>query len=64
MSGFFAKLASSQQPSGTLHLPVSHAGVELLVNAVYTKQVELDGQSVVDLLQAASYLQVMSSKTP
>ncbi|GAB4823241.1 hypothetical protein N2152v2_010287 [Parachlorella kessleri] len=58
VSGFFAGLATHQQPSETLSLPVGHAGVELLVNAVYTKQVQLDGQSVVDLLQAASYLQV------
>ncbi|GAB4823246.1 hypothetical protein N2152v2_010292 [Parachlorella kessleri] len=58
VSGFFSGLATHQQPAGTMSLPVGHAGVQLLVEAVYTKQVQLDGESVVDLLQAASYLQV------
>ena len=64
VSGFFSGLATHQQPSGCLELPVGHLGVELLVEAVYSKQVQLDGDSVVDLLQAASYLQVMSSSAP
>ncbi|GAB4823243.1 hypothetical protein N2152v2_010289 [Parachlorella kessleri] len=58
VSGYYSGLATHEQPSGSLELPVGHAGVELLVEAVYTKQVQLDGKSVVDLLQAASYLQV------
>jgi hypothetical protein len=41
-----------------MELPVGHAGVVLVMDAVYTKQVRLDAVSVVDLLQAASYLQV------
>ena len=45
-------------------LPVGHAGVELVVEAVYTKRVKLDKVSVVDLLQAASYLQVLVMDVP
>ena len=64
VSGFFSGLATHQQPSGSLELPVGHLGVELFVEAVYSKVVKLDGQSVVDLLQAASYLQVTPSNAP
>ena len=42
---------------------MSHAGVELLVAAVHAKEVQLDGESVVDLLQVASYLQVSNNPT-
>ena len=64
MSGFYAGLATHQQPDGTMVLPVGHAGVELVVEAVYTKRVKLDKVSVVDLLQAASYLQVLVMDVP
>ncbi|GAB4823245.1 hypothetical protein N2152v2_010291 [Parachlorella kessleri] len=58
VSKYFAALATHQQSLARLTLPIGHAGVELLVDAIYTKQVQLDGEAVVDLLQAASYLQV------
>ena len=64
VSGFYSGLATHEQPSGVMALPVGHAGVELLVDAVYTKQVKLDGESAVDLLQAASYLQVKAALSP
>ena len=64
VSGFFSGLATHQQASGVMSLPVGHAGMELLVESVYARKVQLDGQSVVDLLQAASYLQVMLHITP
>jgi len=65
VSEFYSGLVTHQQElSDTLSLPVGHAGLELLVEAVYTKQVKLDGESAVDLLQAASYLQVKLSSFP
>ncbi|GAB4823244.1 hypothetical protein N2152v2_010290 [Parachlorella kessleri] len=59
-SDFYSGLATHEQPSTSLKLPVGHAGVKLVVTALYTKQVELDGESFVDFMQAASYLQVKS----
>ncbi len=60
MSAYYAHLATHEQLRKSRSLPIGHAGVQLVLEAVYTKRVQLlNATLVVDLLRAtASYLQL------